>query len=544
MNIQSIARRISGETGIVLFLLIIGIFVRLVHLPQYAYFIYDQGRDALKLKHIVEGDLTLIGPTSGLPGFFLGPVWYYAGVPGYLLFQGSPYGLVQWYVWIACLALPFYWLIVKKLWPSSILKRLAVFALLVFLPGSVKNSTFIWNPLLSLPLMAFGTFALLCARNSRWWLFFGFLSLGLIFQSEFAYAIFLVPVMWLGIKWWRGKFSLVDYLIGALAVSLQFLPQLLFEIKNNWLMTKSLWVGIQSGNNSVSWIDLWLRRPGQLVGAFQDLIFGGVQGHQFFLWIVIAAFLLGAWLVWSLRSKKSETWIWHLIVIMAIGPLLGFMLWRGNYGIFFNYYLTPHFLPIVLLVVKGAEYIAELLKKIPWSELKIHEKFPLVGWSVLIVFSCISMSGSVLWPENNAGLRVIDIAMETVIGWQQADISAVAASGSAKFSSSITTYTPNFLTEQYDFVMQWKMRQKNLPVPYTVARSDDALVYTIIEPDWQIPEVRFKPWYEKVSDGRVLLRRKKVGILWIETWVKPEFAKANGFSALYEQPIKDKMGWW
>ncbi len=69
------------------------VFVCFYNYPNFLYFINDQGRDALKLQSIVSGDLTLIGPTSGLAGFFLGPLWYYVGVQGYILSKANPYGI-------------------------------------------------------------------------------------------------------------------------------------------------------------------------------------------------------------------------------------------------------------------------------------------------------------------------------------------------------------------------------------------------------------------------------------------------------------------
>src|SRR5476651_1653412 len=53
-------------------------------------FVYDQGRDALKVQEILQGHLTLIGPTTGLFGVFLGPFYYYLLAPLYWLGQGNP----------------------------------------------------------------------------------------------------------------------------------------------------------------------------------------------------------------------------------------------------------------------------------------------------------------------------------------------------------------------------------------------------------------------------------------------------------------------
>ncbi|HZZ98991.1 MAG TPA: hypothetical protein VFG51_03595, partial [Candidatus Saccharimonadia bacterium] len=73
-----------------LIFLAVGLFFRFWNIYQRLYFIWDQGRDAWMLQRLAHGELTLIGPTSGVPGFFLGPLWYYIGLPGYFLGGGNP----------------------------------------------------------------------------------------------------------------------------------------------------------------------------------------------------------------------------------------------------------------------------------------------------------------------------------------------------------------------------------------------------------------------------------------------------------------------
>ena len=217
------------------FLFLLAIFVRFYNYPNFLYFINDQGRDALKLQSIVKGDLTLIGPTSGIGGFFLGPLWYYTGVPGYIFSQGSPYGISLWYIFVASLALPFFYLLCKQFFPKNLFWQLLGFALLAFLPGSINGSTAIWNPLLSLPLMGVAIYALIKAKNSRIYLASAFLLLGFVLHSEFAYGIFILPTLFLLIFWIRKKFSLIDYVVAGTMVVLTLVPQALFELKNNFM---------------------------------------------------------------------------------------------------------------------------------------------------------------------------------------------------------------------------------------------------------------------------------------------------------------------
>ena len=68
------------------------------------------------------------------------------------------------------------------------------------------------------------------------------------------------------------------------------------------------------------------------------------------------------------------------------------------------------------------------------------------------------------------------------------------------------------------------------------------MVYIIVEPDREIPEKRFLPWYQKVTENRVRLRKEKVGILLLETWANADFALQNQL-AIYQENITEKMCW-
>jgi len=129
----------------------------------------------------------------------------------------------------------------------------------------------------------------------------------------------------------------------------------------------------------------------------------------------------------------------------------------------------------------------------------------------------------------------------TALAWRQRDTLFIAEKKET-FSSSLLTFTPNYLTAQYDFVTQWQARKLGLAVPYTQVEPGQEVVYVILEPDHEAAEMRFGVWYDKVRDGRIRIRRQKVGILWLETWMKPAFAAENGFVE-YEVPLGEEMGW-
>lgn len=61
--------------------LALSLVVRLVDIKNVLFFTWDNGRDFFAIQKIAQGDITLIGPTTGLQGWFLGPFWYYLRIP-------------------------------------------------------------------------------------------------------------------------------------------------------------------------------------------------------------------------------------------------------------------------------------------------------------------------------------------------------------------------------------------------------------------------------------------------------------------------------
>lgn len=514
-----------------LIIISLAIFLRFYNYPNFLYFINDQGRDALKLKSIVEGDLTLIGPTSGLPGFFLGPLWYYVGVPGYILSSGSPYGISLWYIFLASLAIPFFILIAKKLFAKEQMWQALTFSFLVFLPASINGSTFIWNPLLSIPLMAAAIYFLFLARSSRIALFLAFLTLGFVLHSEFAYGIFILPALFVLVFWLRKKLAILDYLIAGTAIVITLIPQILFEIKNNFLMSKSLIQGITSGETAISLFSLWSRRPGQLFSTTQELFFGRSEAASILMLIVGTIIVYG---IYQAFKKKSHEW--QIVALISVIPYFGYMFWKGNYGNFFSYYMTPHFIPLVLIFIFGLKELLghKKIKKVPYCAPA------LIG--TILAFALINAYAAVLKPDNEAGLRTITTANSKILDYQIADQQSIALTTNSTYDSVVMTFTPNYLTAQYDFSMQWLAKMRNLPIPDTQLQVEDEIVYIIVEPDREIPEKRFSPWYQRVSENRVRIRKEKVGILLLETWVLSDFALQNKLP-IYQESIAEQMCW-
>jgi hypothetical protein len=511
----------------------LGILLRVWNFRNSLYFIYDQGRDALVLEKIVHGNPVLVGPTTGLGGLFLGPLWYYISLPGFVLSGGNPYGLCLYLILLSCLALPMFWFLSHKLFQEKIWAVVCA-VLLAIVPGSIQASIFVWNPLLSVPLMTGALLAFWKARRSRVWLAIGFLLLSLTLQSEFAYAIFFLPIVFLLIPWIRQKLNWRDFAVSIAAGGITLLPQLLFELRNKFIMTTSLLHSMSDTSQSVSWQELWAVRPQQLLNVTRLLLLGEsfsswMYSAVLILLFVLAFFGLGRKLLIQKMSdekspkvkalEKSSLFLWKLTLLFAIIPYPFFMLWRGNHGYFFSYYVTAHFIFLLPLIVLGIREISQLGKRfqerdhVPFTPLLV--RFAAVMCIGVFVFASYHhLDGVVFRPENNAGLTKMVSAVAQIYDWHTQDATDLSQPWVVK------TYTANVYTEQYDYLLGWYGKSHHLAPPQTVLTGNEKIWYVMIESRAQAMPIFFNPWYATATKDGHKIREAQIGVVTIETWKK------------------------
>ncbi len=505
-------------------ILVIALFTRFYNYPETLYFIYDQGRDVWKLREIIGGDITLLGPTSGLEGFFLGPLWYYLGIPGYLFSQGNPFGISLWYITLGLLVVPFFWWMNYQLHVSDAAAEensdelwwvVIATLLMVIVPGSIVGATTIWNPLISLPLMAMSFVFFVKARHSRWYLAAAVCALAFTLQSEFAYAIFFGPVLLGIIPLIRQRFDWKDYGVAAVAGGVTLIPQLVFELKNNFLLTRRLIGGALQSDDAISYAELFQVRPLQLYESSKELVVGNFFASDVvFMILMIVAFVaifsaLGNRVVIK-KSRKHLSRI--LLIIFTLTPYVGYMFWRGNHGNFFSYYITSHFVFLVPLLVLGVRRIFSLLYE--RSSSIVAYLFAITVLVSMSVGGLIHVWNIQIEPNNQAGITVMLEAVDQVYAWHEdlnVDDEAVA----------IRIFTPYRYTEHYDYLFQWRAEESDQEILPTQRDGDEEYWYVLLEsPD---PDnVIYEEWYEQVAAGGELQSTREVGVLRLELWEADE----------------------
>lgn len=285
-------------------------------------FSFDHGRDSLAILHFVKtSNPVFLGPWTSIPGLFFGPGWYYLLAPGYWLTQGSP------------LAGPFTMFILGLLGIFLAYKYLGFYEAIIMstAPLWLQLATGAANPF----PMAFIGLLLVIALKKGWnslWLGL-VLGLGFHFSSALAILWLLVIPFLIKPKQWPKL---------ALGIFLTFIPQLLFEIKNNWIEAKSLIEYFRLGESQHI-------NPGKITLVTQSII------HELNLailpnipWLsVIGLLILGVGAVG-----------WPKIGVLIFIPLVGF--WFLHYNPWYAYGLAP------LAVVLTGKVLRALPKKIAW----------------------------------------------------------------------------------------------------------------------------------------------------------------------------------
>ena len=133
------------KRNLLLFLIIlIGSYLRLTGVFTNSFaFTYDVGRDMLALWSIVHTHkLILVGFTTGLPGVFYGPWWYYLLLLPYILSSGNPQGMALTMAIVGIATIIFGFFLGKRIEGDFLGISLA--SLIAVSPTLVSSQ--IWNP--------------------------------------------------------------------------------------------------------------------------------------------------------------------------------------------------------------------------------------------------------------------------------------------------------------------------------------------------------------------------------------------------------------
>ena len=335
-------------------------------------FLGDQGRDVLIVYNILHGHLTLLGPTSSVGGFFLGPIYYYFMAPFLWIFNYNPVGPA---VMVALIGVATVWLIYE--FTSEVFsKEIGLIASLIYAisPIVVAYSRFSWNPN---PMPFFSLLILyLLYRNSlknsmKKLLAAGFL-LGIAMQLHYL-ATFLAVVMFsylflsefvLSKTEYFSKITSLfkKYIILFLGFFVGWLPFLAFELRHGFPDFRNLFnFIIQSGNTGASAnffqivYDVFFRLFARLVFNFPQIDqLPQFNSLEINLWIfsslliaILSILILFKGLYKSLKTKDKDINKYLLLTCWLVFGVLLFGFYKKSIYEYYFAFMFP--LPFILV---------------------------------------------------------------------------------------------------------------------------------------------------------------------------------------------------
>lgn len=234
--------------GLILFL---ASFLRLYRISDYMTFLGDEGRDVLIVRHILEGKFTLLGPTSSVGGFFLGPIYYYLMAPFLWLFKYNPAGPA---VMVALFGIATVWF-TYKIGSEFFNKKAGLIAALLcsVSPVVIAYSRSSWNPNL-MPFFSLLTLYTLYkgVKDKKSYLFFlSGLFLGVTMQlhylATFLMVIFYVYIFYSDLVIYKSLLRikqlpkiLAQYFYTIIGFLIGFSPFLAFEVRHGYPNIRSI----------------------------------------------------------------------------------------------------------------------------------------------------------------------------------------------------------------------------------------------------------------------------------------------------------------
>lgn len=473
-------------TFFVFFLL--GFFLRAQEVLSNNYlFLLDMGRDMLAVKGIIyDFHPTLIGPYTSLAGVFQGPLYYYLiAIPSFIL-KGNPLGPLILMLIISLLSVILAFYFSKKYF--GIVSGLFIALLFSVSPEAIAASTYTWNPHPMWLLIVLFTFLFYRLLNGNEKLhLFVWPVIGLMFHFEAALGFFIgITSLLLSLIILRKQLLVRHFLIGICICSLTFSPLVLFDLRHEFLMTKSVITLLKGGNES-------LFVKGESLGFF-DLT---INHANTFISNYISGF-----------PKLFNFNYTH--VILFIGTILSFIYTRKNKKLqpFYSYYkMYFAFLSIFLVLLlfypyplrywffTGFQTFHIIAVGISFALLwryKIGKIIILLLLIKLLFYSIAQIDKLYFNPPNDGGFAKVRGKL-SAIEYIYKD------SGGKDFNFLI--FTPPVLTDAYDYLVWWYGSRNYNYIP---GKEKAGVFYLLIEPDGSNPW-SYKGWLETVvKTGTVL----------------------------------------
>lgn len=460
----------------VLTIWLVGLFLRCYRQSVHLGFYYDQARDATIANDIITGkNFPAIGPTTGIQGLHLGPFWYYLITPGYLIGRGSPVIASYFIAFLESLTIPLIYFLLRRYWNhQAAIITATLWSLSYYI---IRSARWFSNPS-PIPFFTIAIIWLLVKivvdRKVNYLPILVFLF-GLSLQLEAASAVFFLPSVVLVFLLNHQIFRHIrprQYFWSIFGFLFLLVPQVLFDLKNNFLIIGSFFKFIAGDTNTLetkTWAIPSLQFVLSRLQEYYKIFFSKLDTNLtptsiFFLVFFLVMLIILTYQHWS-QPFYQIVFIWLFV------PLLLLLFFSGNYGRLYDYYLTGFFVPFFILFGITVASI------------------PVVPLIVLLLF----FRGNITFTYNFL-LANPDGPQHITLGNQLQALTYLCQAADNE-PYVINFYVPAIIPTTYDYLHFWLQSRGRCPPALPWDNDSNSHIFSLYEIDQQHPE-KVEKWLD------------------------------------------------
>ncbi len=307
----------------ILILLILGIIYRLF-LTSDGNFLFnmDNARDFVDIREMVElGKLRLTGPSAAIEGLFNGPLWYYFLSVPYFLTHGDPYGAIIMQIVLWAIG-GFFLLKLVENYSKWIILPIGLVWVASDYVVLANRYSFNPNPIVLLtPLLIYSLVQYLKTEKRIFIILAWFLA-GAFFNFEMSVGIFIPLIILISIFLTKKTKLFTDkyFWLGALIFIGTLIPQILFDFKHQFIMSKGVLRFISENAGSEF---NFVKRIQIISSSFFSVFSATLMNHKL-LTLIILILSIPVFKRFFAKDKKDPIVVVASLFILV--PFLGYLI--------------------------------------------------------------------------------------------------------------------------------------------------------------------------------------------------------------------------
>lgn len=368
----------TKATLLIIFFLVIGVIYRLVLTSNNNFlFNMDNARDMVDVREmVVLGKMRLIGNTAAIEGVYYGPFWYYLLTIPFVLTGGSPYAeiIMQIILWVIG-----GYFALKLASRFGLLSQISVGCLWVASNFVVLSTTYAFNPnptLFLTPLFLY-LFEKFLKTKKTIYSVSSFALAGTFFSTEIFFAIFMPVIIILTIVVTdKNILKTRSFWFGVIAFLLIISPQIFFDLRHQFLMSKSL-INYVSGKTSGEQVTDPIKRIILVWNSFYTVMSATFMNFLFLI-KAIGLFTIISLVSFFIRRKLKEKLLEVLLIFYITIPMIGFTILTANIS-------SWHWVGVAAALIIFAGFVIGRVEKI-----NLAGKVLSLGLTIILVALTIS----------------------------------------------------------------------------------------------------------------------------------------------------------